>query len=177
MIPISKKTTYYSGIIEIPFGYLVTTGDQEEINDLDEYTMKYAAGSFIILDSNFQAIPFLDFHDFTNAEIYDFGLNTKSIELVIDGRDNLSSSFILHQNNPNPFGQSTTISFELPSKEDVRLTVMDVTGKIVSVLNRSFEKGINQISLDRDQMGASGVMYYQLEAGNFIATKKMIMID
>jgi hypothetical protein len=53
---------------------------------------------------------------------------------------------------------------------------MDVTGKVIKVVEDSFVKGYNQISLTRSDLPATGVMYYRLDAGEFTATKKMIMI-
>lgn len=69
-----KKTPYYSGVQPLMFGYLVSTGSQEEIIDPENYAIESSSGRYIVLDSNFKAIPFLDFHDFDQAEIYDFGV-------------------------------------------------------------------------------------------------------
>lgn len=111
------------------------------------------------------------------AEMYDDNLETYAIDFIVEGRDVSSSEFVLYQNTPNPFGVSTVITFELPESLSGSLTVFDVTGKVVTRVQKNFEKGFNQISLDRNQLGASGVMYYQLEAGEYFASKKMIMID
>jgi len=112
-----------------------------------------------------------------NAEIYDANLETYEIEFEVTGRDVSPIEFALYQNTPNPFGQSTTITFDLPEALSGNLTIYDLTGKVVTRVQRQFEKGFNQISIDRNQLGASGVMYYQLEAGEYFASKKMIMID
>ena len=111
------------------------------------------------------------------AELYDDNMDTYNIELEIDGREISEVEFTLYQNTPNPFGQSTMITFDLPEAMTGSLTIFDLTGKIVEKVTRQFEKGYNQVSIDRDQLGASGVMYYQLEAGEYFASKKMIMID
>ena len=111
------------------------------------------------------------------AEMYDASLETYSIDFVIGGRDVNPSEFVLYQNTPNPFGESTLITFDLPESLSGSLTVFDLTGKVVTKIQRKFEKGYNQLSIDRNQLGASGVMYYQLEAGGYFASKKMIMID
>ncbi len=112
-----------------------------------------------------------------DAELYDANLQTYSIDFVIDGRNINPSEFVLYQNTPNPFGESTLITFDLPRSISGSLTVFDFTGKIVTKVQQYFVKGYNQISIDRNQLGASGVMYYQLEAGEYFASKKMIMID
>lgn len=112
-----------------------------------------------------------------SAELYDGELETYSIDFIVEGRDVNASEFILHQNTPNPFTESTVITFEMPVAQSGTLTVFDLTGKVVTRVQQNFEKGHNQISIDRNQLGASGVMYYQLEAGEYFASKKMIMID
>ncbi|MDF1698147.1 MAG: HYR domain-containing protein [Saprospiraceae bacterium] len=112
-----------------------------------------------------------------NAEVYNDDLQTYAIDFVVDGREISDVEFALHQNSPNPFGESTLITFDLPESISGNLTVFDVTGKVITRIQRKFEKGYNQITLDRTQLRASGVMYYQLEAGEYFASKKMIMID
>lgn len=111
------------------------------------------------------------------AEMYDAELQTYAINFTIEGRDATATEFVLYQNTPNPFGDATTIAFDLPESMSGTLTVFDLTGKVVTKVQQKFTKGYNQVSLDRSQLGASGVMYYQLEAGEFFASKKMIMID
>jgi len=111
------------------------------------------------------------------AEMYDTNLDAHSIEFVIEGRDVNTTEFVLYQNSPNPFGQTTLITFDLPETKSGSLTVFDLTGKVITKIQQKFEKGFNQISIDRNQLGVSGVMYYQLEAGEYFASKKMIMID
>ena len=112
------------------------------------------------------------------AEMYNDDLETMDIEFVIEGREDvLGNEFVLYQNVPNPFTESTDITFELPIARSGTMTVFDMTGKVVSRIQRTFEKGINTISLNRADLGAAGVLYYQLEVGEYIASKKMILID
>ena len=57
------------------------------------------------------------------------------------------------------------------------MTVFDVTGKTVRVETGNYDRGYNEITLRKSQLGTSGVLYYQLESGDFTATRKMIVID
>ena len=112
------------------------------------------------------------------AEMYNDDLETMDIEFVIEGReDEIGSEFVLYQNIPNPFSESTNIAFELPVTKAGTLTVFDMTGKVLSRIQRTFEKGTNQITLNRADLGASGVLYYRLEVGSYNASRKMILID
>ncbi|HRG66662.1 MAG TPA: T9SS type A sorting domain-containing protein, partial [Saprospiraceae bacterium] len=72
---------------------------------------------------------------------------------------------------------TTIVQFRLPKASNVTFKVYDVTGKILKQINRDFAAGINTITLDKAQLGQSGVLYYQLEAGEFNATRKMVVIE
>ena len=96
----------------------------------------------------------------------------KTAEGLVDG-----STFELFQNRPNPFETVTTIGFQLSEAGAAKMTVFDVTGKIITSVHGQYSRGYNEISLNKSELGASGVLYYQLESGDFTATRKMILID
>jgi len=54
---------------------------------------------------------------------------------------------------------------------------MDIQGKILKTIQGNYPKGYNQIDLDAKALGATGVLHYQLETGNHVANKKMIIIE
>ena len=76
---------------------------------------------------------------------------------------------------PNPFKEQTTISFELPKEMEATLKIQDVNGRMLRVISGEFAKGYNEVRLDRSSL-PSGVLYYLLEAEEFTASKKMILI-
>jgi len=82
----------------------------------------------------------------------------------------------LKQNTPNPFGAETSIGFTLPKAAKATLTIRDVKGALVYKVEGSYAKGNNLIMLKKEQLGASGVLYYTLETNDFTATKKMIIL-
>jgi len=89
--------------------------------------------------------------------------------------------FALLQNRPNPFGNSTTIAFELASAVHVRLDVFDVSGRRVSAIaNRMMQAGHWSLQWDgRDAHGdpaRPGVYLYRLVAGAFEAERKMVLL-
>jgi len=55
-------------------------------------------------------------------------------------------------------------------------TLYDVTGKVLLVQEETAEKGMNTVSFTANQINASGIVYYQIESGDFVATKKMLII-
>ncbi|MBE2256764.1 MAG: T9SS type A sorting domain-containing protein [Ignavibacteria bacterium] len=86
------------------------------------------------------------------------------------------SDFQLNENYPNPFNPVTNISFNIPLASNVSLKVFDITGKEVSVLVNEFKiPGTYSIQFDASAL-SSGVYFYRLTAGNYISTKRMLLI-
>jgi hypothetical protein len=86
------------------------------------------------------------------------------------------SSFELKQNYPNPFNPATKINFSLPKSGNVKLSVFDITGKVISTIVNS-ELSAGSYSADFDAAGlSSGIYFYRLETGNFVSTKKMTLV-
>ena len=92
-----------------------------------------------------------------------------------------SMALTLHQNHPNPFNPSTTISYYLPERSRVRLVVYDVLGRVVTVLiNREEGMGPHSVHWNGLDSGGSavpaGLYLYRLEAGKIRISKKMIVV-
>jgi hypothetical protein len=81
----------------------------------------------------------------------------------------------LSQNCPDPFNPSRTIKYELPRTSRVTLTVYDVLGQQVSALvDERREAGAHEVTFDGSDL-ASGVCFYRLRAGDFVAAKKLMV--
>jgi hypothetical protein len=87
------------------------------------------------------------------------------------------STFALYQNMPNPFRSSTTISFRLPESGRATLRIFNTSGQLLKLVTGSFADGYNEIVLRRDELGAPGVYWYELETAKQSDRKKMILID
>ena len=92
-------------------------------------------------------------------------------------------SFSLLQNYPNPFNPSTVISYQLPVYSFVTLKVYDVLGnEVATLVNENQSAGTHEVEFQSvrlrrsSQQLASGVYYYQLRVGDFVATKKLIVL-
>jgi hypothetical protein len=86
------------------------------------------------------------------------------------------SGFILAQNYPNPFNPTTTIEFSIPHTEQVTLKIYNVLGEEVATLvSEKLSAGKYKHVWDASGL-ASGVYLYRLEAGDFVETKKLILI-
>jgi len=91
--------------------------------------------------------------------------------------DNITvNSFALEQNYPNPFNPSTSIKYTVPERSNVTLKVFDMLGREVSVLvNKTQEAGSYSVNFDASKL-SSGMYLYSINAGNYNATKKMILM-
>jgi hypothetical protein len=89
---------------------------------------------------------------------------------------NLPAHFSLGQNFPNPFNPSTTIKFELAKSSMVTLSVFDILGRVVSVLvNERRNAGVHEVKFDGSNL-ASGVYFYRLQAGDFVQSKRLLIL-
>ncbi len=90
-------------------------------------------------------------------------------------------AYELRQNYPNPFNPSTQIEFDLPTAGEVRLDVFNSLGQIVcNLINEPLEAGTHMVTWNaRSSSGsavASGVYFYRLVAGDYVATRKMMLL-
>ena len=118
----------------------------------------------------------------------DAGLKMEKFEACdYDGRPYVTASkllvpsdFVLNQNYPNPFNPDTRISFGLPTAADWTLRIFNVSGALVREYNGRSDAGSIEVTWNGlNQQGAptaSGVYFYRLEAGNFNATRKMVLL-
>ncbi len=96
---------------------------------------------------------------------------------VAENGVNIPKDFILNQNFPNPFNPTTTISFSLPKRSFVSLKIFDLLGReVTTIVSEEMTKG-NYSRLWKAANISSGVYFYQLQAGSFIKTKKLILLQ
>ena len=84
--------------------------------------------------------------------------------------------FHLNQNYPNPFNPSTTIQFDLPKTGQVTLKVFNVLGEeLATLVSNRLPAGSYSYEWDASSL-ASGVYLYRLQAGDYVETRKMVMM-
>jgi hypothetical protein len=94
----------------------------------------------------------------------------------VDNEINLPQEFRLEQNYPNPLNPNTKIKYSIPELSFVTLKVYDVLGNEVAILVNQ-EKPVGSYELEFDAKGLpSGIYLYRLHAGDFVETKKMVLI-
>jgi len=93
----------------------------------------------------------------------------------------LPSKFSLHDNYPNPFNPVTTIQYDLPEQSFVKITIYDLLGRVVATLvNHIEEPGFKSIvwnaTSEQGQLVCAEMYIYQIKAGDFVQTRKMILL-
>ena len=114
---------------------------------------------------------------YTMVEVYINNL----VKSSISGIKNVTKppkKFNLFQNYPNPFNPSTMIKYKLVKPSKVELNVYDILGRKVATLINSYQnEGIYKINFNAEKYGLnSGVYFYRIQAGNYIITRKMILL-
>lgn len=85
-------------------------------------------------------------------------------------------SFNLHQNFPNPFNPRTTIEFDIAKQAHTTLEIFSVDGKrVAQLVNATLDAGSYSMEWDGENV-ASGLYFYRLSAGEFLQTKKLVIV-
>jgi uncharacterized delta-60 repeat protein len=122
----------------------------------------YAAGSVMFAANN------------TNMGVVKYsqpvilGVNNQNIQIAND--------FRLEQNFPNPFNPSTSISYSVPNPGNVKISVYDITGRLVStIVNEYKNAGSYELKFDGSKL-ASGTYFYRMDAVGYSDVKKMMLV-
>ena len=103
-------------------------------------------------------------------------LRNYSIYIPKFGNNDFTNNFWLFDNYPNPFNSSTTIRFFIPWEELVTITIYDILGqKVRTLVNENKIAGVYETTWNANNM-SSGIYIYQLKAGDYIESKKMILL-
>lgn len=93
---------------------------------------------------------------------------------------NIPLSFALYQNYPNPFNPTTKIRWQLPVGSHTKLKIYDISGdEVATLVNEYKDAGIYEVEFQAVHIKpelSSGIYFYKLQAGNFIETRKMILL-
>ena len=132
--------------------------------------------NFDVADSPFGAeaqVPFT---------LVDASGNQWNYTATIRVSSNTPLQYALHANYPNPFNPSTTICYSLVDAQHTKLIVFNALGQTIRTLvNEPQTAGIHTVRWDgRNALGeqvSSGVYFYRLEAGTFVKTKRMMLLE
>ena len=84
--------------------------------------------------------------------------------------------FVVHQDYINPFNTSTVIGFSVPQNRNVKITVYNSIGqKVATLINSELQAGNHKVNFDASKL-TSGIYFYTMESGNFVQTKKLLLM-
>ena len=109
-----------------------------------------------------------------NAETYvDNNIAHNRAEIIWNTK---KSEFSLFQNTPNPWTETTDISFMIPQNGKVTINVRSINGQKVKSFNGYYDAGVHSVKLTNDDLIESGVYYYEMRYDNQIVVEKMILL-
>jgi len=98
------------------------------------------------------------------------------IPVGVENEEALPTEFALEQNFPNPFNPSTTFRYSIPTQSKVVIKVYDILGnEIATLMDEEKPVGTYELTWNAADL-SSGIYFYQLNAGEFVSTKKMILL-
>ncbi|MCL6495819.1 MAG: T9SS type A sorting domain-containing protein [Ignavibacterium sp.] len=98
------------------------------------------------------------------------------LEIKLGNPPPLPIEFKLFQNFPNPFNPNTRIAYSIPQDVQVTLKVYDLLGnEIQTLVDEPQQQNYYEVQFNAENL-SSGVYFYQLKAGDFIQTKKMVLL-
>lgn len=114
----------------------------------------------------------------TGTIILPISLRVTPFTGVDDNGASIPKTFALRQNYPNPFNPETNISFDLPKGAFVSLKVFNIIGQeVATIVNRQLPAGTHSYMVGGERFGlTSGVYFYRLTAGEFVQTRKMVVL-
>jgi hypothetical protein len=105
---------------------------------------------------------------------------TRSV-LGLNDQFSIPTEFALRQNYPNPFNPVTTLRYDIPENSHVTITIYDMLGRnIKKLINQTQDAGYKSViwdaTNDYGKPVSAGIYLYQIQAGEYISTKKMVLL-
>jgi PKD repeat protein len=108
------------------------------------------------------------------TDTFEGNVNIMSVSNEVNGA--VPTEFAIAQNYPNPFNPSTNINYSLPEASKVSIVVYDMLGqRVAQLVNAEKSAGYHTVTFDASAL-SSGMYVYQIKAGSFSQTKKMMLI-
>ena len=192
---LDTATAYPTGAFTIA----IDLGEIDGDGDLDLITSNYASASWTVYENNGTGIfvnprtlnagssgSCATLHDRDNDGDLDFTgidevddlifLFTNNPPVSVGDGSSFPAVFRLDQNFPNPFNNSTKISFSIPLQQHVSLVLYDMLGRVVKVLiDEDRVEGTHEAFVNTENLG-SGTYFYRLRAGELVGTRKMLYL-
>ncbi len=172
-----------SGHSYVNFPYM--DANSEAVPIFDDDTSTPYIGGFKLNKANEGVFIFIAgrpyrYDNTASATDYDYMIDNFMTSILVGIEDHstpeLPTGYSLAQNYPNPFNPSTQISYAIPNSELITLKIYDVLGnEVATLVDGAQNPGAYTVSFDASKL-SSGIYFYTLKAGNFLETKKMILM-
>ena len=175
---INLPPTFYTIDLYDSTGNTLLASFTADLNTLADSALTVFASGFLDTVANQNGPAFGLFAALANGTV----IELPEIPLgIVNLESLLPVEYALHQNYPNPFNPTTTIRYDLKQSGDVQLVIYYLLGqKIRTLVNTSQDAGYQNVVWDgRNDSGtsvASGIYIYRLEAGDYVNTRKMILM-
>jgi len=165
---------------------VILSTDDNSITNISNTSLSFASISpgetvaptsniYVTVDSTFSGVFNFDFEIMSEGRTY----WTDSItQIVTDVKDKISLpvNYRLYQNFPNPFNPSTTFNYSIPEQSKVVITVYDILGnEIETLVNEEKIAGTYEVTFDAGNL-SSGIYFYKIQVGEFVESKKMVLL-
>ncbi|MCX6121918.1 MAG: FG-GAP-like repeat-containing protein [Ignavibacteriales bacterium] len=98
------------------------------------------------------------------------------VTFVKDAKTEIPDQFVLYQNYPNPFNPNTRIEYGISKASHITIKIFDILGReVATLINEVKSAGIYTTTFNAAKM-LSGIYFYRLQAGNFVETKKLVLL-
>ena len=175
----------YMTVIELTSANIDITADHYHIDDGRLYVSWHAASELSIDGPLLQVVLRAEGSGYLSEQIQlsDLGMAAEvyhgyptvesALTLSYESKD---ASFELYQNQPNPFTQSTTVGFRVPSDMSIVFSIIDVSGRVVHSQQSNYDTGYHEIEIASEHLQSKGIFYYRLTGEHHSSTKKMLLI-
>jgi hypothetical protein len=144
-------------------------------NELTGNNTLWSGSSWVPTDYDFPLVVSGSTTNFTGYKIIISWILVTTTDVTSNG-NTIVNGYSLSQNYPNPFNPSTTISFHIPLKSFVSLTVVDIIGReVATIVSEEMPAGSYSTIWNASKM-PSGIYFYRLQAGSLIETKKLVLL-
>ncbi len=116
--------------------------------------------------------------DSNNLQYFDESDSVFTIKPLVKIQEGseIPTKYTLYQNYPNPFNPSTIINYSIPKRSNIIIRVYDIIGReMATLLNEEKDAGNYSVKFDGSKL-SSGIYFYQLRSGNFVETKKLLLM-
>jgi hypothetical protein len=171
---VNKLTQYWVNGVLTNFYQTVYTYDSNG-NIITGNNTTWSGSSWARTDDQFVININNDDYYFTGYAINLYYILVNTTGIAADN-NSILKGYSLSQNYPNPFNPSTTINYSISKSGDVVLKVFNIMGKeIETLVNEQKPSGNYTVKFDASKL-TSGVYFYQLKSGNYVSTKKLVLL-